>query len=105
MSCKKQNTCHVSSCPSQNPFIFATLPERDVTWNGAMPSVTQLEEALNIGHTGLQDRDQLEMAGVHLEMNSPSYRHQMAMRTGPEATRLARAGYMLNLATRHLAHR
>ncbi|XP_021930754.1 peroxidase-like isoform X2 [Zootermopsis nevadensis] len=79
------------------------LSEQNGTcWYGQTLSAAQLQEALD---TGLQDRDKSQVATAHLDRNSPSYRHQMAVRTGPEATRLARAGYTLNLAMRHLAAR
>jgi hypothetical protein len=82
------------------PAIF---PEQASTcWNGQPLSAAQLQEALDIG---LQGRNKLKVATAHLDRNSPSYRHQMAVKTGAEATKLAQAGYMLNLATRHLAER
>jgi hypothetical protein len=86
------------------PYNYVTKPatsseHNSTCWYGQPLSPVQLQEALDIG------RKELEVVTAHLDRNSPSYRHQMAMRTGPEATKLAQAGYVLNLATRHLADR
>jgi hypothetical protein len=89
-----------------NLSFLPIFSEQDSSiWYGQLPSAAQLEEALHIGHAGLVERDKLEKTGAYLDNRSVSYRHQMAMRTSHEATRLARAGYVLALATRHLAER
>lgn len=101
------NYVHNNSSPYTTRLSFLPFfSEQDNSiWYGQLPSAAQLEEALHIGHAGLVDRDKLEKTGMHLDNRSVSYRHQMAMRTSQEATRLARAGYVLGLAARHLAER
>lgn len=82
------------------------LPEvENSSWFGQAPSAAELEEALDVGQSGLRDRDKIEAIGPQLDANSPSYRHQMAVRTSAEATKLSRVGYVLDLATRHLVGR
>jgi hypothetical protein len=91
----------------QNLYIeWGTFSEQESTsWYGQPPSAAQLEEALSVGHAGLLDCDKLETAKLHMDESSPSYRHQMAVRTSLEAKKLARAGYVLDLAAKHLAER
>jgi len=101
------NHVHKSSSPYTTNLSFLQIfSEQDNgVWYGQLPSAAQLEEALHVGHAGLVERDKLEKTGMYLDNRSVSYRHQMAMRTSQEATRLARAGYVLGLAARHLAER
>lgn len=101
------NHVHNNSSPytTRLPFLPIFSEQDNSIWYGQLPSAAELEEALHIGHAGLVERDELEETGMRLDNRSVSYRHQMAMRTSQEATRLARAGYVLGLAARHLAER
>ncbi|PSN38523.1 hypothetical protein C0J52_20098 [Blattella germanica] len=81
------------------------LPEpEDPGWEST-PSANELEEALQFGLQKLADRDTAEKMGPRLQQDTPSYRHQMAVRTGAMAARLSRSGYVLDTATRYLVKR
>ncbi|KAJ4434649.1 hypothetical protein ANN_23214 [Periplaneta americana] len=91
--------------PASLPLTIYVAEVENSSWFGQAPSAAELEEALDVGQSGLRDRDKIEAIGPQLDANSPSYRHQMAVRTSAEATKLSRVGYVLDLATRHLVGR
>jgi hypothetical protein len=96
---------NISPYTTRLSFLQIFSEQDNSIWYDQLPTAAQLEEALHVGHAGLIERDKLEKTGMHLDNRSVSYRHQMAMRTSQEASRLARAGYVLVLAARHLAER
>lgn len=67
--------------------------------------VADLDEAINAGTKALGDRELIEEYVSTPEVNTPTYRHQRAVSTTPEARKLSRRGYVENQATLHLAQR
>lgn len=61
-----------------------------------------LTAALLDGRKSLKAKEDLEKNFATIDDGTPSYRHQQAMKSGPESIRIARKGYVENVATEKL---
>lgn len=58
--------------------------------------------AVERGRKSLQAKEDLEKNLPAIDDGTPSYRHQQMMKSGPESMRIARDGYVENVATEKL---
>lgn len=70
-------------------------------WSAGKLTDSVVQSALAVGVMTLSARDQLEENLVGLPSDSPSYKHQKAVKTSARATYLARTGYVLDIATKN----
>lgn len=61
-----------------------------------------LTSAAEGGYESLEAKEDLEKNFPTIDDGTPSYRHQQAMRSGPESIRIARNAYVENVATEKL---
>lgn len=54
------------------------------------------------GYKSLKAKEDLEKNFPTIDGGTPSYRHQQVMKSGPESIRIARNGYVENIATEKL---
>jgi hypothetical protein len=58
--------------------------------------------AMEGGYKSLKAKEDLEKNFPTIDDGTPSYRHQQVMKSGPESIRIARNGYVENVATEKL---
>ncbi|XP_050539391.1 lactoperoxidase-like isoform X2 [Daktulosphaira vitifoliae] len=61
-----------------------------------------LKSAVEEGYKSLKAKEDLEKNFPTIDEGTPSYRHQQVMKSGPESIRIARHGYIENIATEKL---
>lgn len=61
-----------------------------------------LISAVEGGYKSLKSKEELEKNFPTIDDGTPSYRHQQVMKSGPESIRIARNGYVENIATEKL---
>lgn len=69
-------------------------------WQEDSPTPEEVEAAVAAGKSSLAAKDKLEASNPGLPVNSPSYRHQVAIKTSARATNLARSAYIMEEATK-----
>lgn len=63
---------------------------------------TEIESAIAEGQKVLLQKESFEDKVPALQVDSPSYRHQMATKTSPKARELARTGFIMEYATKNI---
>ncbi|CAG2063800.1 unnamed protein product, partial [Timema podura] len=100
------NLSDVTEAPNLIQLVSWPIPEKPAPdWSGDYVDPSQLEMAVGAGKAALMARDMLETRTPTLSLLSPSYRHQKTVRTNARADQLARAGYVMDVATRTLVNR
>ena len=61
-----------------------------------------LMSAVEGGYKSLKAKEDLEKNFPTIDDGTPSYRHQQVMKSSPESIRIARNGYVENIATEKL---
>lgn len=79
--------------------------ETPTQWLLPPPSNSERDTAVNIGTKALGDRELIEEFMKSPDLHTPTYKHQRAVSTTPEARKLSRRGYVENQATLHFARR
>nr|CAD7568071.1 unnamed protein product [Timema californicum] len=98
-------TTDVTETPNLLQLVSWPIPEKPAPdWSGDYVDPSQLETAVGAGKAALMARDMLETRTPTLSFLSPSYRHQKTVRTNARADQLARAGYVMDVATRTLVN-
>lgn len=72
-------------------------------WQLDAPTPEEVEAAIAAGTSSLEARDSLESSNPSLPVNSPSYRHQVSIKTSARATNLARSAYVMEVATKRIS--
>lgn len=78
---------------------MVVLDEPMAKWKSSEPNELQAKNAINAGIKALGDKELLEENTASPALNTPSYRHQRAVSTTPEARVLTKRGYVENHAT------
>nr|ASK06160.1 haem peroxidase [Nilaparvata lugens] len=95
----------ISDNSSIGPLLSLSWPLADngvPDWQGEMPEENDMVIALVKGQQSLQAKDELEKNTKALPRDTASYKHQKSIRTSPRAQYLSRAGYVMDVATKHL---
>jgi len=67
-----------------------------------VPTEQEMEEAIAEGKKTLLLKEAFEEKVPTLPIDSPSYRHQLVTRTSPKAREMAKSGFIMEAATKHL---
>ncbi|XP_046387846.1 uncharacterized protein LOC124157292 [Ischnura elegans] len=81
-------------------------------WSGPMPTDAQIAKAIEAGELSLQQKDEIEARAAMkmgnpsspsiLQLGTPFYMHQEAIKTTANAIKAARVGYVMGKATQEL---
>lgn len=86
-------------------LLLTFADEPPVEWLLPPPTVLDKDLAVNAGIGALGSRELFEENIQSLPSNSPSYKHQRAISTTPDARKLSKRGYVENQATLALARK
>lgn len=81
---------------------MCNIDEPMTEWKLRNTSESDHIRAIDMGIKALGDKELFEETLISPEVNSPSYRHQRAVGTTPEARKLTKRGYVENHATKLL---
>uniref|UniRef100_A0A1B0CRK5 Uncharacterized protein n=1 Tax=Lutzomyia longipalpis TaxID=7200 RepID=A0A1B0CRK5_LUTLO len=84
---------------------FPLKEETPDNWTLPKPTQQETTDAINSGKNALGDKEILEENLPSPVMGTPSYRHQKAIASTPEATSMTKRGFVENQATRALMSR